>query len=93
MTRYTKTDVEKAYARFIAALSDTGADTSRAYLQISSPGDGKTRYLIGNIPGSTGRTFLGAREAWDALHFASDVLYAASLAHQPARPSPVYGLN
>ena len=89
----TRKDVQKAYERLIAALSEAGAETGSAYLGINSPGDGRTRYEVANIPGMGTRVFLGSRDAWTALHFAADAIYAASLKRRTDGPSPVYGLN
>ena len=78
MARTTSADVRRVFELLIDRMNDMGMDTEHAYLQVWSPGGRGTRFEVGNLPGGIG-TFhaVGARNAYDALAFASSVLYAA----------------
>ena len=77
MARTTHTDVQRAFDMLVDRMAEMGFDTEHAYLTAWRPDGRGTRYEVGNLPGGAGSfSTVGARNAYDALMFASSVLYA-----------------
>ena len=77
--RATKKDAIRAFERHLETIREAGIPAERAELEISRPGDGHgTRFRPVNVPTLPGRTYCGAREAFEAITAATWTVQATT---------------